>query len=250
MTSEFVLDSWSGVPLVGTCSVLFSDARWLPLTLLLIDEWVRVGTGCVFLFNWGPRPSICDQVFCGWSKGKESFDWGGDEYFDRIGQRVRVVKDLLNQTMVDLFVIDSDVVLKSDITSGLNDGFVFQQEIPCQTTPVRPCVNGGVWWVKHSAESRERLDEVVRVMDKLDLPDQDAFQIVLGGSSQFWSRDQAVNGGILSSKGFVASGLYHVNWMKTFECKRLALTQIRQGYLDVARSCWLTEEHESFEESC
>lgn len=214
--------------------VLFADQRWLPLAKELRDEWERVGVsgsndGCWLLHEWSTKENLRNES-------------SAAHYFGAIGERMPVVLNLLRELPRNngrgVLMLDADIALRRNVgawaaRASANATLVVQQEWPCQTWPHQRCVNGGAWWIRRTDAGVELLASTVRLMQLLNLPDQDALQIVAARqphSVHYWSRRTHPNGWCAQrSHSLAGAHLVHANWLGSFECKRRALASLREN---------------------
>lgn len=283
----------------NTILFLFSDSEWLGLTSTLIDEWRtkrRDHFACVYLTLWQDpdnknqadveRVCTSEGVICNrrqllstpllsrrnenvalqhnnnrTESSRSGSAWGSTRYFNKIDQRIHVVRDALYSLTLDhtkaVLLLDSDVVLFRNIERHLankrvySTPMLFQQEWPCQTAPHTLCINGGVWRATRSQEAREFLNETLTLMKTLRLPDQDALEIVASrrpGAVTLLSRSRYPNGFFATSGRFPkklldAAHLIHANWLWNLECKRTFLDAVRRARdtTRVSEACRVTK---------
>ena len=113
--------------------------------------------------------------------------WGSPRYFDKIGDRVRIARrmhDLVNLVLhrhMGVAVFDSDIVLQRNVLARLEREdafFVAQSETACSGGRAQ-CINGGFWRLAAGATHGHFLSVVELLMQHLNVPDQDAFDIAL-----------------------------------------------------------------------
>jgi len=257
----------------GQLAMFFSDARWLRATESVVREWLALARSettrraphCALVHLWDARNtseiSLCAEsnVWCEQLRADavgRSQAWGSPLYFARIAQRLPRALALLDALPLDaergVQMLDSDVVLWRDIGTRAaratdNATLVVQQEWPCQSAPAAACVNGGVWWVRRTLAGRALLREAARLMRVLNVPDQDALQIVAARAAarsvHFWPRATHANGWLAlrpneSGFGVRRAHLAHANWLRTFGCKQSALRAWRSGkHATVHKKC-------------
>jgi hypothetical protein len=259
MLAVFPLFLVSVAAACDTTLLLFSDRAWLAATETLLGEWGAlsrrniVNESCAVLWLWWREedrlPRICGinnlvcRVFPTVKSDEGGAQWGGGVYFAKIAQRLPAVVSELAMLGVNasrgLLMLDSDVVLRRNVGAWIrrdhrDAALVFQQEWPCQTAPQQLCVNGGVWWARQTLEAQVMLQEAISLMNRLQLPDQDALQIISkrhSGSVAFLDRRPYPNGhtAFFSDISVLQSAhLVHANWLKSIECKLETLARLRR----------------------
>lgn len=194
---------WLGTVLTcRTIVLLFTDQHWADLTAELMVELEQFGNyqRCVVLWYWKSSnqtmfedqtavtiPIYVDERSATVSSAATGggSDWGSAQYFDKIAQRVPIAYEILKvlaSPLSGLAVVDSDIALFRNVLRRMeleNVPLVIQQETQCPHRHGSICVNGGFWRVQGGEHGEKILHDVVDVMQKLNIPDQDAFDVVL-----------------------------------------------------------------------
>jgi hypothetical protein len=257
----------SAISLCVAVVFLFSDDAWLGATRKLTRQLLHFGA-CVELTHWVQcranattatdtawctsercrRTPVCDWDSVGATDGGGGASaWGARRYFSKINQRLAIINATMRSAAsrydtVPLFgALDSDIALyrdpfrraARDLSSGLAGApaIVFQQEWLCHTAPAQPCVNGGAWLARNGPSALQLLDDALGLMQRLSLPDQEAWQIVVERHhtrALFWPLRTHPSGRLLAAlpqQARVCERLHlaHANWLRSPECKFAAL---------------------------
>jgi len=205
--------------------VIFSDLQWRQSALRLADE-LASPSACVLHIG---MPGVYSN---------SSVTWGEPGYFSRIRHRLPTLRRILaNNTTLStdsagwLAMFDADIVVLRNVTSRFSRLFrdnpaahlLVQQEWPCQSAPLRPCVNGGLWAVRRSPQALTLLERAEALIDQLRISDQSALDIVAASTPTIYlDRLRYANGyTMLYEPRWQSSGahLVHVNWLFRLECK-------------------------------
>jgi len=235
---------WSNV--CAQLVLIFADERWLSAARQLAAEVVAHGH-CTAMYLWIDNNSsaVCtDQPLCYVDRTTACNDnsrrWGSNRYFQTIGQRVPLLSALLNRLPLDwqrgVALFDADIVLRRNALSRFarsNATLVVQQEWPCITAPAHLCCNGGLYWLRRSSTGRQMAAQTASLMQRLRLPDQDAWQLTVHGRSdvQFLDRHRYANGYTLlhdDSFALAQAHAIHVNWLPNTDTKLAVLRKLRR----------------------
>lgn len=245
----------------NTVVLLFTDKDWIPFTLDLYADMIRPGgmsQKCVAFWYWSSRnnsvgvlPYYMPEVnpFYVDHQDREfslHHEWGTKVYFQKINQRVPIARCILKNLLelfegmnrsVGLALFDSDIVLHRNVLPRLereNATLVIQREMPCIGKKSK-CVNGGFWRVAGNAEGYQILFLVQFFMEELNIPDQDAFDIVL--STQRANRTVVYLDPLKYANGWTyknnaswtrgQSHIVHVNWARDLREKGEMLVKLR-----------------------
>lgn len=202
-----------------TTIVIFSDLSWRQSALRLAGQLEQGKGTCVLHVELATN---------------KSSDWGTREYFARIDQRLHVMQDLLAQTVGRpgwLALFDADIVAFRNVSARIDRlfaehpeaDFVVQQETPCATLPMRPCINGGLWAARRTPRALEVLKHATWLVARLRIPDQDALTIATADRPLAYLDSQRYANGYtaLRDPHWRAHGahLVHANWLPSIECK-------------------------------
>lgn len=196
--------------------VIFSDSVWRPSAERLARQ---LAPACV---------EHVDMPLNGTEQ------WGSREYFRRIGARLPHMTDLMARRSDGagwLALFDADMVALRNVTARIERlfalhphiEFVVQQELPCQTLPLRPCINGGLWAARRSATALAALRRATWLADHLRIPDQDALAIATADLAvHFLDSERYANGHTVLRNCTWRAGnahLIHMNWPCTAQWK-------------------------------
>lgn len=253
-----------------TVVLLFTDGDWADLTTELMVDLARFGDyqRCVAIWYWKSanqtmhdEPGVQIPIYVDsrsatvGASSIGSSDWGGKLYFDKIAQRIPISHAILRDltlARVGLALIDSDIVLFRNVLRRMekqNKPLIIQQETSCTYIYNNLCVNGGFWRAQ-GEEGLEILKEVAKVMQQLQLPDQDAFDIVLNRFEYrdkvvYLSRHQYVNGYTYQHDPqwrLNASHIVHVNWVAGGVAEKRKLLRKLRGRTPLTLEALLAEK--------
>ncbi len=198
--------------------VIFSDLAWRHSALRLARQ-LETPSVCVLHIDLPHNASVA---------------WGSSDYFARIRQRIPVLRRLMAERIDGrgwLGLFDADVVALRNVSARIDRLFrdaahvdmVAQQEWPCASAPLRPCINGGVWAVRRSPRGLALLERAEYLIERLRIPDQDALDIATHNTSVLYlDRRRYANGATaLVDPSWRAHGahLVHANWLPSVACK-------------------------------
>ena len=219
-------------------AVMFSDATWLDLTMQTAAE---LRPACVALWLWLDNNSSavpwCDNNLCFVDRSaSHTNDWGTGRYFSKISMRVPIMRALIERLPLDdkrgIALVDSDIVFfRRNALARFEQAhttLAIQQERPCHSLW---CVNGGLWWVRRTEHGRRLLRSVEFIMNRLAVPDQDAFEVALAFRNvtvHHLDAQRFPNGWTFQNNNLIRNAhLVLLNWMP-FSAKVAVAAQLRR----------------------
>ena len=275
VTSWFLVQAVQWLVLEAHCQtaiLLFTDREWLSLTHDLIRELERFGHArCVALWYWRQRnetvfaphlfpgdsgPFMIDSRATSSSSSSGSSVWGTPAYFSKIGERVPIALALLQNLnrRVGLAMFDSDITIQRNVVTRMErvpSTLAIQTEVVCSNA-LGACVNGGFWRVHNTDAARRLLFHVHDAMLDLRVPDQEAFDVVLGDMARHSWQPLSLHvtylDPLLYATGYVVqhdvrnatwdftrAHMLHANWCVSLACKREYLRDARRRRFDLIR---------------
>ncbi len=225
-----------------TITILFTDAGYVDMTLALVARLSALHRQPVnvslALQIWATRDIDCRlfRPFLCFHLPTERIEFAQFLQF-----RVSVMLAALenpNEGATGYLLLDSDVALFRNVAQRfdrLDADVAFQTELPCAT---RRCVNGGIWWARtHSESARAFVHESLQTMKRLNLPDQDAFDVVLARMGtelrvSMLSPYTHPNGFVYEANDQLEAArvhLVHANWCASHASKRRRLQEATRG---------------------
>lgn len=235
-----------------TIAVLFSDDEWWPFTRELINDINRFpykSRNCFAVWYWSKdtskMPDIATPFYIDTRDDLwRAREWGSKEYFDKIAHRLPIMLAIMEKLGTPhysergLLLLDSDIALQRNLLARLppkNDSilFVAQQEVPCSG---KTCVNGGIWWLRLCAKSRQLLIDTLSTELVLGVTDQDALSTIV--AKPYYRTQVMLLNTLKYANGFTYhkndawsarhSRLVHANWSGNLTQKMETLQEIRR----------------------
>ena len=170
-----------------TVTLLFTDTRYAEMTRVVADDSYRLARRSPHNLLDRSRLSIyvTREMNCSYFAPYDCVrsDRAYESFQSFLLMRLQTLRALLEYPSANVtgyLMLDSDVALRRNIADRLDRSthdVMFQREVPCA---IGACVNGGVWWARVGSESTLRfVRTAIYMMKKLNLPDQDAFDVAI-----------------------------------------------------------------------
>ncbi len=173
---------------------IFTNAAWVDMALNLVYQLRVANTGPgYFIYAWD-RESCSTlersepELLCYYNRTLGDFSrdeqpWGTSDYFQMINSRLDIVLWIMEYTGASVFMLDTDMVVRSDPLAHVEPDrydLQYQEELPgMRFDDSVPTLNGGCWFAKNSPSTIAWLQQSIRLMKALKMPDQDAMNAVL-----------------------------------------------------------------------